>query len=286
MHILVTGATGFVGAALVRRLLAAGHRVTALVRPGGDPGLAEGFAHLLGSGTPRLPDGVEAVVHLAQSRAYRRFPEDAREMFQVNVAGTQELLEAAVAAGVSAFCLVSSGTVYEPFATPMTEDAPLAPASLLGATKLAAEVLARPFAGAFALPVLRLFAPYGPGQTNRLVPDLIHRVQSGGAVTLPERGDGMRFTPTHVDDVCDLIAQATIEGWRDVLNVAAAGSVSIAEAAGVIGEVLGRVANIERRSLGAPVVVPDLTRLAARYPLSRFRNFETGIRDTLAAERG
>ncbi|MFX5743321.1 NAD-dependent epimerase/dehydratase family protein, partial [Acinetobacter baumannii] len=66
------------------------------------------------------------MAHLAQSRAYRAFPGDAAEMFRVNVAGAQELLAAASATGVSRFCLVSTGSVYEPFSAPLAEDAALA----------------------------------------------------------------------------------------------------------------------------------------------------------------
>lgn len=279
MHVLLTGGSGFVGTRLAQRLIEAGHRVIALLRPGAPAPAGCGvLRHALGTGGAlALPEDLDAVIHCAQSRACRSFPADAEEMFRVNVAGTQSLLAAAAGAKVSRFCLVSTGTVYEPFAGPLTETAALAPLSYLGASKYAAEVLARPFGSLFALSVLRLFAPYGPGQTGRLVPDLVGRVRDGRPVSLPEQGGGMQFSPTYVDDICEVIIAALNHGWNEVVNVAGPERLSIEEAALIIGAVLGLDPIFERKPLSAPTIVPDLTRLARRHDLSRFRPFREGI---------
>jgi nucleoside-diphosphate-sugar epimerase len=287
LHILVTGASGFVGQAFIRQALAAGHSITALMR---DASQAQAgcavLVHELGSGAAlSFTKGVNAVIHLAQSRAYRSFPGDADEMFRVNVAGTNELLLAAAHARVERFCLVSTGTVYEPFVGPLMEDASVAPSSNLGATKLAAEVLAKPYDVLFPVSLLRLFAPYGPRQTARLIPDLIRRVRIREAVTLPEKGGGMRFAPTYVDDVCTAMLDALVQGWPGVYNVASPQALTIEEVVGEIGRALGCEPIFERKAGGSsPNVVPDLTRLSERYDLTRFRSFADGLTATLAGE--
>src|SRR5947208_4267349 len=141
MRVLMTGSTGFIGRSLVRKLIQKGHEIFVVVRnPSVRPEHGTPIVwDLSGSAHPEnLPRNLDAIAHLAQARDYRNFPSDARQMFQVNVAGTAALLQRAVDWKVRRFCLISSGTVYEPFRCEIEEDAQLEPASYLGATKLAA----------------------------------------------------------------------------------------------------------------------------------------------------
>lgn len=285
MLILVTGATGFVGRSLVPAL-ARKHEVVAVVRRDVPVPSAQVVAPWDLSQPPpaQLPGKVDAVVHLAQSTRHRDFPAGASDMFAVNVAACQHLLEYAHHGGSGRFCLVSSGSVYEPFAAaPLREDRPLSPSSVLGATKLAAETLSAPFAQLFTVSILRLFCPYGPGQAGRLIPNLIASVGSGAPVTLPMDGQGMRVSPTYVDDVAAVIAAAVEEGWRGVLNVASPEVHSIRAIVEIIAELMGREALFaESPNTFSPTIVPDLTLLRQRWNMSRFRTLRDGLKPTLA----
>ena len=113
MTTLLTGATGFVGAAVLRTLIAAGHNVRALVRPNSDRRNLSGTDCEIFFGDLAEPDslkravrGCEALFHVAAD--YRLWVLDPEKMNRVNVQGTVELIQAAAAAGVSRIVYTSS----------------------------------------------------------------------------------------------------------------------------------------------------------------------------------
>jgi nucleoside-diphosphate-sugar epimerase len=287
MRILITGGTGFVGSALGPRLVAAGHELFCVCRPGSSVGFGETV--IWNAESPvggDFPESIEVVIHLAQSRRYRHFPVDSREMFDVNVGMTMSLLQWAARSGVKHFCLVSSGTVYEPFTGSLQEDAAVAPRSFLGASKFASEIISRPFSGLFKLNILRLFFPYGPGQRGRLIPDLIRRIRCGEAVQVTRNGQGMRLVPTFVDDIADVFLASIESSWTGTLNVATPEALSIREIAELIGRQLGIEPKLEIVERAVVDIVPDLDRLACRFDLRRFTRFEEGLRKTISANPG
>ncbi|NPV77863.1 MAG: NAD-dependent epimerase/dehydratase family protein [Anaerolineae bacterium] len=104
MNILVTGSTGFIGAALVRRLAQEGHAVRAFHRPTSSQRLLEGLEveHVLGDLTQpetleKAMEGIEVVFHAAAALSGR---DDPGRLYAVTVEGTRALLRAARAAGV------------------------------------------------------------------------------------------------------------------------------------------------------------------------------------------
>lgn len=288
MRILITGGTGFVGSTLGPRLVAAGHELFCVCRPGSS--VAFGEAAVWDAANPagmsEFPEGIEIVIHLAQSRSYRHFSTDCREMFNVNVGMTMSLLQWAALSNVRQFCLASSGAVYEPFTGSLREDTAVAPLGFLGASKLASEIIALPFAGSFKLNILRLFFPYGPGQRDRLIPDLIHRIRCGEAVQVTRNGEGMRLVPTFVEDIAEVFLASVESSWTGTLNVATPEVLSIRAIAELIGRRLGIEPRLEIVDRAPVDVTPDLDRLAGRFDLRRFSRFEEGLRKTIAITPG
>ena len=285
MRILVTGCSGFVGSFLARRLVERSHELFCVVRSGAEVPLGQAVPWDAAETLPEssFPRDIDVVIHLAQSRKFRSFPADAPEMFGVNVRMTAELLNWAARTGVKQFVLMSSGSVYEPCAGRLHESAPLAPNSFLGATKLASEVIARPYANAFKLCVLRLFFPYGPGQSDRLIPDLIRRVRTGQAIQISQDGEGLRFTPTFIDDVTAVVSECVEKAWTGTFNISSAERISIKQATALMGDILQIAPIYEPVKQSAGFIDPDISKLAEQFDVNRFKRFEAGLRTTIAA---
>jgi nucleoside-diphosphate-sugar epimerase len=239
VRILVTGASGFIGGHLVPALAAAGHDVHALVRDASRAPV-EATAVEVDLGVPLRPHelpAVDAVVHLAQANV--PFPDAARELYRVNTASTQELLEFARATGAARFVYASSGSIYGLGDGVVDEDTPRRATDFYAVTKRNAEALVEAYRPFFATAILRPFAPYGPGQHGRLIPNLVRSVREGVPVKLNE-GGRPRMTPLYVDDVVRAFAGALDLDGAHVVNVAGSEAAGIDELASLIGEAVGR----------------------------------------------
>jgi nucleoside-diphosphate-sugar epimerase len=194
LQVAVTGATGFVGQALVPRLLQAGHKVRILARqlPQFAPGAAGPVELVLGdlsqaAALERLVAGADAVVHLAGLIKAR----SSDEFFIVNREGVANLLAAIDPPSRPRFILLSSLAAREPQLSPYA------------ASKRAGEEVLRH--SAQELPWLAVRAPviYGPGDRETLA--FFKTVQRGLA---PLAGDGSgRISAIHVADLADVLTR-------------------------------------------------------------------------------
>jgi dihydroflavonol-4-reductase len=209
MRALVTGATGFVGAAVARALVRDGWQVRALARPGSDRRNIKALPVEVSEGNladrpslERALSGCEALFHVAAD--YRLGAPDPRELYQTNVEGTRNILEAAQQAGVRRVVYTSSvATVGIPAdGSPGNEDTPVGVADMIGhykRSKFLAEQLVRETALA-GMPVVIVnpSTPIGPGDvkptpTGQMVLD-------AAAGRMPAYVDtGLNIV--HVDDV-------------------------------------------------------------------------------------
>ena len=295
MKILVTGAGGFVGKRLVRRLADAGHDITAVVRA--QPASADRpyFASprvyvleldLARLDASRLPRGIEAVCSLAQSSRFRDFPAHAEEVFAVNVTANLVLLQWAIGAGVKRVVHASSGGIYGGRkGGQFLETDLLAVDSPLGfylGTKLCAELTLqnyRQFFGTTA--ILRPFFIYGPGQRpDMFIARLVKSIRAGRPVTLQGR-DGLRVNPVYVDDAVEHFAAALGLDGTHVLNVAGPDVLTLRQICDLIGRLLGRTPVYEMAA-GEPVdYVGDLSRTRDELKIDLCTPFEQGIARTV-----
>ncbi len=166
------------------------------------------------------------------------FPEAAGELFAVNTGAVQQLLEFGRRVGARRFLLASTGDVYGRRLGPCRESDPVNPTSFYGATKAAAEMLAASYAGYLPTCSLRLYRPYGPGQTNRLVPRMAEQFWQGKPVLL-NRAGRPHANPIYIDDVVIAFDRCLHHSCCGAINVAGDTAVSVRDLACRIGRVLG-----------------------------------------------
>ncbi len=279
MRILLTGATGLIGREVVRQAPAGWELVAVSRRPVAGVRTVEADLAQPGLGAA-LPTELDAVVHLAQAREYRDFPSCAPGVVAVNVAATAALLQHAATTGAGQFLLASTATVYEPRAAPLTEDAPVRVRGIYAASKRSAELLAAPYAALLPTRALRIFTAYGAVRDERLVSDLVARVEEGRPVQVQgERG--LVTSPIHAADVARAVIAAVARppaaGALDVVNVGGAEALGIADMAAAIGRVLGREPILEARDGEPPSFVADRAKCEAVLGVPRPMPFEEGL---------
>lgn len=205
MRVALTGASGYTGGRLLEALRNRGDEVAVLVRPGSLTDRVRARASRLVEGVlgdaaaaGRLVEGADAVVHVAA--VYRTAGHPDAYYREVNVVGTERLLEAAARAGLRRFVHTSTvgvhGHVERP---PADESSPIAPGDIYQETKAEAEALALRFHRERGVPVtvVRPGAIYGPGETRFL--KLFRAIARGRYAVV---GTGRTFYhPVYIDDL-------------------------------------------------------------------------------------
>lgn len=252
MRVLVTGAGGYVGRAVVAALDAAGHEVIAMVRTaGGDVAGAREtrIVDLLDSeGVRAALAEVDVVCHLAGLGRARESVSDPLPFFRVNAGGTVALLEAMATEQVSRIVFASTGAIYgSPERQPMGEEAADAPPHPYASSKLAAEfaVRAQARAGAVGAIVVRLMNVAGGAdpEPSRLIPRVL--AAAAGEDVLHINGDGTAVRDyLHVSDAAAAFV-ACVENCPPVgvstrYNIGSGCGTSILDVVDAVERVTGR----------------------------------------------
>jgi UDP-glucose 4-epimerase len=287
MRVLVTGAFGFIGTAVVSRLALAGHEVVALThRPLEAPVPASSASQIIHADVRDAPAirasvaRVDAVCHLAALTRVRESFEHPAEYWDINAMGTRTVVGALAAQAAEGgqparFVQASTHAVYgAPKRQPITEDTPLAPTSPYGRSKADAEaaVVAASKTGALGAVCLRTFNAAGAvaGRTDTDLTRIIPRtlaVAAGRVAALEINGDGRAIRDfVHVEDLASayLLALAACRpGACAVYNVGATAA-SVLDVITVGERITGRSIPVRHNppKSDPKVIVADRTRIS------------------------
>ncbi|MEI7932303.1 MAG: NAD-dependent epimerase/dehydratase family protein [Alphaproteobacteria bacterium] len=284
--IVVTGAAGFVGAAVCDRLLARGEAVVGLDNFNAyyDVGLKEaradrlagkpGFSMVRGdlSDADMVRDliaGARHVVHVGAQAGVRHSIEAPFDYERSNLAGHLSVLEACRAAGVDHLVYASSSSVYgerpETGAAFKETDAAAKPASLYAATKRANELMSEAYASLYRIPQtgLRFFTVYGPwGRPDMAYFSFTRKILAGEPIEVYGQGNMARDF-TYIDDIVDGIIGSLDHpppaGENRILNIGAGRPVGLMEMISILEKALGR----EASKIFRPMQPGDVTRTSA-----------------------
>ncbi|TAN05735.1 MAG: NAD-dependent epimerase/dehydratase family protein [Rhodanobacteraceae bacterium] len=247
-RVLVSGANGFVGSAVVRVLLRHGYAVRALARPASDTASLDGLEIEIARGDLRDPpsleralQGCEGLFHVAAD--YRLWARHPHEIYRSNVRGTHNILQAARRCGIERIVHTSSVATLGLRAdgTPADEDTPARLADMIGAykrSKYLSEVLARRCAHLGSdIVIVNPAAPVGP-RDRKPTP-------TGRTILDAARGRMPAYVDTglcvvHVDDVAEGHVLAYERGQRGRRYVLGGDNLSLREILQTVAELAGR----------------------------------------------
>jgi UDP-glucose 4-epimerase len=293
---LVTGGAGFIGSHLVDRLVLEGWRVRVL--DNFSTGRLENIKHHVDNEMVEVVkgdlkdlevvksavEGVDVVFHFAANPEVRVSTTNPEIHFNENVVATFNLLEAMRREGVRELVFASSSSVYgEPDEIPVSEEAPVRPVSVYGASKAACESLIHAYSKLYGIRavVLRYANVVGPRLKHGVVYDFVVKLKRNPS-ELEVLGDGKQVRSyVHVEDA----VEATMIAWRnsanafEVYNVASEDWITVDEVADeVIKAVgLGDVRKIYRPVLHGVGWPGDVRRVALRIDKLKALGFKPSM---------
>lgn len=300
MRVLITGAAGFLGAALANRLAQGENLVYGLDDlSAGDPKkLVEEVKFSMGDVNDRtrlwtMLQDVDCVYHLAAKVSVPESVLYPREYNTVNVGGTVTLMEAMRDVGVHRVVFVSSGTVYgnQP-EQPVKENAVPNPRSPYAVSKLSAEYYVRTIGALWGIETvcLRVFNAYGPGQRSPavhtpVIPGFLRQAWENGTIVI--HGDGKQTRDyIYVDDVVNaMVAAADAPDISQMtFNIGSGSETSIQELVHEVLEVTGgnpEVVNNPRNEGGLSRLCGDIHLAREKLGYDPKVTLQEGLKRTL-----
>jgi nucleoside-diphosphate-sugar epimerase len=254
MRYLVTGASGFVGSNLVRRLVTAREEIHIIIRSHSNLARLADIATQMTVHTADIRDrgevsGVvqkvrpDVVFHLANLGVYGGVHPILKDVIDVNLLGTANLVDACSGFDYRCFVNTGSSSEYGTKTSPMSEVDRCDPLNAYGVSKCASTMYARCAAVTGSRPIvnLRLFSPYGPFDDHRrLIPYVISRTVAGQELHLASSTSVRDFV--YIEDVVDAYLACVNYPERvagEIVNVGSGSQSSVKDVVNTVLELTG-----------------------------------------------
>jgi UDP-glucose 4-epimerase len=297
---LVTGAAGFIGANLTRRLLKDGHEVHVFVRPSSDLWRLETIKGQIHLHETNLMDETqlhalaqqikpEWIFHLAAYGSYS-WQTDVQRILQTNFLGTVNLLTAFLDCGFECFVNTGSSSEYGFKEHPPSEEELPEPNSTYAVAKVSATMFCRFTAlqRKLQIPTLRIYNIYGPyEEPNRLIPALVLNGLQGRLPPLVHPDSARDLV--YIDDLCDAYLCTASTALKDpgaVLNVGTGRQMKIRDIVESVRRVMGiteqpQWGSMSDRPWDTSTWIADSRKIRKELGWNPHFEFESGFRQTV-----
>lgn len=285
MNILITGSQGYIGKALCE-MLCKKHKVIGLtsstIKQNDDYKLIKvdlndtNFINY-------IPKNIDIIFHLAQSPKYRIFPHGSEDLFNVNMASTFKLLEWSRVNGIKKFFFTSSANVYSENNNKIKENDKVDPQSFYAFSKHASEQMIKYYSSYFKTFILRLFTIYGPEQKDKLIPNIINKINTFSEITLNGK-TGISITPLYIDDLINImnkLIEIDIEKNFHILNVCGDEVVSLFDIIYFLEKILNKKANINFLKLRPSLIIGDNSKIKSIISPIQTINIKKGLKNVI-----
>ncbi|MCY0907632.1 MAG: NAD-dependent epimerase/dehydratase family protein [Sulfobacillus thermotolerans] len=271
MRILVTGGSGFIGHALVARLMAMGMDVVvADLVPSRHPNVQQVVGDLLDRTIleQSLTPGTDAVIHLAGFTSVLKSIPIPYQVYETNLKMTADLLERSRQLGVKNFVFASSNAVVGNVGSRLiNEDMPLQPLTPYGATKAASEMLISAYTASYGIYgcAVRLTNVYGTGMMHKdsMIPRLMRAALGQSPVHIYGDGEQVRDY-IYLGDVVEVFVNALTKNITGPLTTGFGRSVSVNTLCELASEAVGRPIEVDHIAAmpgEMPAVIVNTARL-------------------------
>ena len=192
---------------------------------------------------------IDFIIHLAQSKNYKKFPNKSKDIFNSNIRLTAEILEFARINKVKKFIYLSTGSVYENSQNNKINEQTKLKLNKIDfylASKISSELIIKSYQKFFDIAILRIFFPYGLYQNeNMLIPSIIKKIKNNKDIIID---NNLKFNPIYIDDIITSIEKSLIQKGLNHFNVAGNEKTNILRLIKIISRILNKRPSIKKIS--------------------------------------